>query len=269
MSTYDENPNYLKNCIDSVLEQTYKDFEFIIVIEPDETNIDVLKVLSSTEKRLKILRNDIKLGVAASRNRGIKEGSGKYIAIIDGDDYCDPRRFEKQFQFLENNPEITLVGTNMFLVDEDNNIIGARIYPEIHNDIKKYFLFADAVANPTLMVRRKDLEVVGLFDTDFTKSEDFELWLRLLSKGKKMYNLQEKLVYYRVPTNHNEKRGKLHWHNNYIARKRYSKAIWPLYKRFFSLFFYFIICHLPDVCLEWLLSMKIVSRIKNIRLNYS
>ncbi len=268
MSTYDENPNHLKNCIDSVLEQTYKDFEFIIVVEPDETNIEYLNVLSNAERRLKVLRNDVKLGIAASRNVGIKESAGKYIAIIDGDDYCDPRRFKKQFQFLENNPEIALVGTNMFLVNEDGNIIGSRIYPEIHNDIKKSFLFTDAVANPTLMVRKKDLDVVGLFDTGFAKSEDFELWLRLLSKGKKMYNLQEKLVYYRMSTNHNEKRGKLHWQNNYIARKRYSKAIWPFYKRFFSLFFYFIVCHLPGVCLEWLLSMKIVSRIKNITLDF-
>ena len=126
MTTYNENLNFLKNCINSVLLQTFNNFDFIIVVEPDETNMNFLESVASMDKRVTILKNKTKLGISGSRNRAIQESSGEYIAIIDGDDYCDLSRFEKQLKFLENNPGISVVGSNMYLIDEDNNIIGER-----------------------------------------------------------------------------------------------------------------------------------------------
>lgn len=267
MATYKENPIFLKTCIVSVLHQTYKNFEFIIVVEPDETNIDLFNNVARTDSRAKIFKNEARIGVAGSRNRAIMESSGRYIAIIDGDDYCDLRRFEKQIRFLESHPEVNVVGSNMFLVDVNDNIFGERRYPEIHEDIKKEFLLTMAVANPTVMMRRRDIEKVGLFDYNFYKAEDFELWLRFLANKKIMHNLQENLVYYRIPSNHNKKRHSIHWKNNFIARKRYSKFIWPFYQRLFSMSFYYITSKIPNRFLNDLFNTQIVNRIRNIRIH--
>jgi len=267
MTTYNENLNFLKACIDSILKQTYKNFEFIIVTEPDETNIDYLENVERLDKRVKILKNNTKLGVSSSRNRAIVESSGRYIAMIDGDDYCDLMRLEKQLEFLDSNPEVSLVGSNMYLIDEDNNIMGERKYPELNKNIKQNFLLTMAIANPTVIVRRKDIEDIGLFDSRLSKAEDFDLWLRFMAKNKKMHNLQENLVYYRVKANHSEKRGSIHWRNNYIARKRYSKLIWPFHERFFSLCLFFIISRIPEFFLDSLFNLQIVNKLKGIKAN--
>ena len=266
MTTYNENVIFLRSCIDSICKQTFKNLEFIIVVEPDEINLNFLRELAQIDQRIKIIKNDNKLGVASSRNRAITESTGQFVAIIDGDDYCDITRFEKQVEFLNKNPYIGIVGSNMYLVDGNNNIVGERNYPELHKDIKNYFLLTMSIANPTVMIRRKDLEETGLFDTTFSKAEDFELWLRFLSLNKQMHNLQENLVYYRIQTTHNEKRGAIHWKNNYSARKKYSKFIWHFHKRCLSLIFFYIMNHAPRYFLDNLLNLKIVNKIKNIKI---
>lgn len=265
MATYNEDINFLKTCIDSILHQTFRDFEFIIVIEPDENNIDYLKHISDIDNRVKILKNESRLGVAGSRNRAIMESSGKYIALIDSDDYCALDRFEKQLSFLEDNYDVSVAGSNLYLIDEDDNITGERKYPEFHDKIKRSFLLTMAVANPSVIFRKKDIDEVGLFDDRLYKAEDFELWLRFLANNKIMHNLQKNLVYYRIQDNSNKKRGTLHFRNVYISRKRYSKLIWPLHIRFLSLFLFFLVSRIPNVFLDYLLNLRIVSRIKNIK----
>jgi len=194
------------------------------------------------------------------------ESSGKYIALIDGDDYCDLRRFEMQVKFLEDNPFVSVVGSNMYLVDENNKIIGQRIYPETHVDIKGKFLFSNAIANPTVLLRRKDFVDIGFFDIKLSKAEDFELWLRFLANGGEMHNLQEKLVYYKVQTKQSDRRGAVHWKNNYTVRKKYSKLIWPLHSRCMSLFILFIISHTPRFFSDYILNSKLVKKIKSVKI---
>lgn len=262
MTTYKDEPVFLETCIESVLNQTYKNFNFVIVIEPDETNIDILRHVETRDNRVKVLKNDRRLGIAGSRNRAILESYGKYIAIIDGDDYCAPERFEKQITFLEANPDVNVVGSNMYLVDRDGNILGQRHYPESNESIKKYFLLTMGIANPTVMVRRKDMEEVGLFNPKLSKAEDMELWLRFLRNGKKMHNLQERLVYYRLPTGGNSKRNKLHIQNIYSARKEHSKFIWSFPERALSLLFWFLVNHIPDALIDYVLSLNVVSKLR-------
>ncbi|MCR4320902.1 MAG: glycosyltransferase [Candidatus Brocadiaceae bacterium] len=266
MATYKENPQFLKTCIESILNQTFRDFEFIIVVEPGETNLDYLKELSGTDRRIKILQNVLRLGVAGSRNRAIEESSGEYIALADGDDYYDLRRFEKQLEFFRNNFNISVVGSNMCLVNECDNIVGRRMYPKEYDDIKRSFLFEMAIANPSVMVRKKDVEEIGFFNDKLFKAEDFDLWLRFLSKNKKMHNLQDNLVYYRTQPNDNKKRGHTHYKNYYNTLKTHSKFIWPFYQRFISLLFFFIVSKIPNLLLDYLVNLKIVKKIKNIRL---
>jgi len=267
MATYKENPEFLQKCINSVLKQTFQDFEFLIVAEPEDPNIIYLNAIAEKDGRVRIFQNESRLGVAASRNRAIKESSGEYIALIDGDDYCDLNRFEKQLGFLENNSDVSVVGSNMYLIDENNNIIGERKYPELHEDIKNYFLLTMAVANPSIMVRRNDMSQIGFFDDKLFKAEDFDLWLRFLVKDKKMHNLQDKLVFYRTHPNDNKKRGHIHYKNYFTAFKKHGQFIWPFRQRFFSLLFFFVVSNIPNYLLDYLLNLKIVKRIKNIRMH--
>jgi glycosyltransferase involved in cell wall biosynthesis len=264
MATYNEQLTFLKTCINSILSQTLEDFEFFIVVEPQEKNLVFLREIASKDNRIKIVENETRLGVAGSRNTGFLKCSGKYIAIIDGDDYCAPERFERQFQLLEENQRVNVVGTNMWLVDGDGNIVGERTYPESHLEIKRSFLLTMAVGNPTLMIRRRDLKEVGLFDSNLIKAEDIELWLRFLAHGMIMHNLQENLLYYRVQKK-NERRDKVHYRNHYAARRRHSKFIWPWHERLFSLSMYFIISHIPHSYLQHLLALGIVDKMKRIR----
>lgn len=264
MPTYNENIVALNTCVRSVLQQTYRDFEFLVVVEPGEKNMAFLEGLATDDRRLIIIVNEVKLGVSESRNRALRQCAGKYVSLIDGDDYCDVTRFEKQIAFLESHPDTSLVGSNMFLVDESNTIIGERNYPETFDEIRHRFLYTMTVANPTVMTRKTDIEDIGFYDSTFTKAEDFELWLRFLANHKKMHNLQEKLVYYRTPLNQNAKRGKIHWQNNYIARKRYSKLIWPMHKRVCSLAIYFLIGHMPNGIVDRLMNMSMLNRLRDV-----
>ena len=264
MATYNEDLNFLRTCINSVLNQTFKEFEFFIVVEPQEQNIDFLEEIEMIDNRIRIIKNESRAGIAGSRNKALMQCSGKYVAIIDSDDYCAPERFEKQFHLLENNYKVNLVGSNMWLIDESGNIIGERRYPESHFEIKRNFLLTMAVGNPTIMIRRRDLKEIGLFDSKLIKAEDIELWLRFLAHGMIMHNVQENLLYYRVQRK-NERREKVHYRNHYGARKRHSRFIWPWHERFFSLFIYFILSHIPHSYLQYLLALGIVDKIKRIR----
>ncbi|HIH13188.1 TPA: glycosyltransferase [Candidatus Woesearchaeota archaeon] len=265
MATYNEKRDFLQNCIQSILSQTYRDFEFLIVIEPGELNRDYLNHVAASDSRVRIIENDTRMGVAASRNRAITESRGEFVALMDGDDYCEVTRFEKQVSFLEKNPDVSVIGANMYLIDEKDRIIGERRYPQFHEDIKRSFLLVMAVANPAVMTRLADLKDVGLFDNRFSKAEDVELWLRFLARKKKMYNLPEYLVYYRVMSNSNEKRGRTHYQNFYLARKRYNKLIWPVYLSSLSLSFFFLLSHIPNGFLDILLNLGITEKLKSIK----
>lgn len=264
-ATYRENPVFLRACVESVLRQTFSDFELVIVTEPGETNLGYLAEAASSDKRVKILKNEVKLGVSGSRNRAIVAGCGKYIAIVDGDDYCALNRFNKQIDFLESTPSVSVVGSNMCMVNEQGELLGVRRYPELHENIKNKFLMRSCMAAPTVMLRKKAVVEIGLFDESLAKAEDSELWLRFLAKGHKLHNLQEELMYYRMRTQHNQRHGQQHWDNIYKARKKHNKNIWPGFPGAFSLAFYFFIAHLPGGALDFVLDSFIADRIRAIK----
>lgn len=268
MTTYNDPPLFLSECIQSILSQTHREFEFVITIEPDDRNTEMLKNIENKDDRVRVLVNDRKLGISGSRNRSIFESSGQYIAIIDGDDYCVPTRLQKQMEFLDLNPDISLVGSNMMLVGCDAKVVGKRTYPESHSEIKKYFLLTMGIANPTVMVRRRDLDEVGLFNPLLSKAEDMDLWLRFLRNGKKMHNLQEELVFYRLPPRNDFKRNKVHMQNIYCSRREHSKFIWKIYERYPSLFLWFFISCIPSNLLCFVLSLNIVAILRKYNKNY-
>ena len=268
MATKDENSLHLQKCVNSILSQTFQDYDYFVIIDTkNDKNIQYLTSISNNNKNIKLLFNTGKPGVSSSRNYGILNSKSKYIGIVDSDDYYHDHKIEKQVNYLEKNEDISVIGTNIILVDDDNNIIGERLYPKTDRIIRKQFLYKMPIANTSILFRRKDLSDTGLFDENLKKAEDLELWLRFLSRNKKLYNLQEKLVYYRMPSDENEKRGREHYKNYYLALKKHSKNIWPNAYRVVPLFIFYIIHLIPDRYLSILLKTRLVHQIKRIKPN--
>ena len=136
-STYNENNSFLKKSLYSVLDQDYKNIEIILVVEPDDKNLDYLKNLSESNSKIKIHKNVIKLGFVKSLNYAISLSKGNYIARMDSDDYWLPIKISKQIKFIIKY-NFDLIGCDIELFDQNDNFLGNRIYSK--NSLKYNFL---------------------------------------------------------------------------------------------------------------------------------
>ncbi|MBD2771530.1 glycosyltransferase [Iningainema tapete] len=187
--------NLVSQAIESVLAQTYTDYEIIVVNDgsPDRTK----EVLAKFEHKIIAIHQENQ-GVSAARNTGIKAAAGKYIAFLDDDDMWLANKLEKQIACLESNPKIGLVYSDMFYFNEDGvlpNTWGqANPTPPVQ---ECWLLFVrNFIPTPSVVVRRECLEQVGLFDETLATCEDYDLWLRIIEKWS-VHFLNEPLVYYR------------------------------------------------------------------------
>lgn len=185
----------LDKSIASVLNQTFSDFEFIICDDgsTDDTR-ELLAEFSKKDSRIKLLKNDKNLGLAASLNRCLEISRGEYIARHDCDDYNDLCRFEKQTDFLKANPDISVLGTNTLLFDE-NGVWGNEKFPEFVKN--KDFLFTSPYKHGSVMFRREALEKAGGYRVakETYRTEDYDLFMRMQTFCKGA-NLQENLYYF-------------------------------------------------------------------------
>lgn len=188
--------DYLLECLNSILNQTYKSFELIVV---DDASTDSTGSILSTikDKRLLIHTNKSNSGPFVSANTGISLSKGKYIARIDADDVSDSTRFEKQVEFLESTG-YTLVGSNLTLINEKGDVIGTIINPETHEDNVGNIIFVNSIAHSSAMFLRDFVLNIGGYSTEYNKAQDYELWLKIIEAGGKVHNLQEFLIQYRV-----------------------------------------------------------------------
>lgn len=217
MSLYN-NCQFLQEAVQSILRQTLKDFEFIIIDDGSlDNSLEIIKRFSKKDKRIKIIIHKKKLGLTRSLNEGIHLAKGEFIARMDGDDICLSQRLEKQIEFLEKNQDIGFCGTAAILIDKNNNKIGKKIHPAENKDIHKAVLSYCPFIHPTLMFRRQILEEAGLYNEAFVFAQDYELVLRLLRKYKAA-NLKEPLLYYRVGEEKSTSIAKLKY-QEYLALK--------------------------------------------------
>lgn len=183
---------YINESIDSILSQTYKNFEILII--DDNSKDSTLEIIKKyQDERIRIIQGDCK-GLAAALNKGIREATGEYIARMDADDVSLPERFEKQIKFLEKNPDISLVGTWQKYIGNDSWIHKTFAKPE---QVKIALLFSCDLCHSTVMFRKKDFVDNNLFYDENSPQEDFELWSRAIHVLK-FANLQEVLGLYRV-----------------------------------------------------------------------
>jgi len=198
MSVYKEPIDWIKQSVDSILNQTFTDFEFIIINDkPDrEENRLVLDEYQKKDNRIVIITNETNIGLAKSLNKGLCVAKGEYVARMDADDISMPERFEQQVRFLDSNPDVIVCGTNAESFGDKKNSFN-WIY-ERNNDIKAQLLNNSCFVHPTVFIRKSVLiDNNILYDEDYRQAQDYRLWEVLRSYGS-YANIMEILLKYRI-----------------------------------------------------------------------
>lgn len=191
---YRTDASHLRECIESILNQTFTDFEFLILNDsPDATYLrDIVK--SYGDKRIKYIENDHNMGISASRNKLLKMARGQYIAIFDHDDISVPTRLMQQVEFLDANPHIGVVSGWLQYFGNKNSIDKK---PEWDTDIKICLTEDCYVAHTAAMIRKYVLTDNNIeYEEIYSPAEDYRLWARLMDVTN-FHNLQTVLVKYR------------------------------------------------------------------------
>lgn len=190
--------DYIREAIDSILNQTYSNFELIIIDDcPTDHSMDI--VTEYRDKRIKIIHNKCNRGIAYSRNRGLDESNGEYIALMDDDDIALPERLERGVSFLKKRSEIDVVGGRCDIIDAEGKFLRRSVSP-LYNPkfIKAVYLFKNAHMNSTVMFRRQVIDQLGIrYRDDYLGMEDYAFWIDC-SKVCNMSNIEDIVLKYRM-----------------------------------------------------------------------
>lgn len=193
MTTYN-GEKHIKEAIESIVRQVYKNWEFIIVVEYGtiDSTIDIIK--SFNEKRIRVIQNTVKLGISSSLNVGLRAAKGKYIARIDDDDISLKRRLIEQVKVMEKKPKLMLCGSNAFIIDGNNNYQKIVREPFKNQTIKTNMHVCNCFISSAVMFRREPVQKNWCYFGNV--SEDYLLWLKITRKHQ-VCNINKELVCYR------------------------------------------------------------------------
>ncbi len=197
MSVYN-GEEYLCEAIDSVLSQTFKNFELIVIDDcsTDSTNT-ILNKYAESDKRVRVFRNEVNLRLPKSLNKAISLAEGKYIARMDADDICLPERLRLQYEFMEERGDVALSSCKFLTVKNEEYAMGA-VGGRCDSDALKAMLL---VTNPVLhpgVIGKAEVFKKLLYDTSLTCTEDLEIWIRMVKENLKIEILPEYLMVYRL-----------------------------------------------------------------------
>jgi len=211
MSVYNDQ-TFIYKAIESILSQTFSMFEFIIV-DDGSTDNTLSLVERFYDDRIRLFKREHK-GLATALNYGISKSVGKYIIRMDADDISLSDRIEKQVGFMEDNPDISMVGGSAKVIDSNGNIIGERRAITGVNNIKELAQYACPTIHPTLCFRKSIIEKIDGYREGFLYSQDYDLVLRMLDFNYKIDNIPKILIKYR--TNKKHKSLKLYQHLKFV-----------------------------------------------------
>lgn len=202
MSVYNEKQSELEESIKSICNQTFKNFEFIIIVDnPNNIEaINLIKDLKSKDKRIKMFQNDVNIGLANSLNKAIRISKGKYIVRMDADDISIKNRIEKLYQKIKDNDDLDLIGSNSEIINEFGTVIGCLKVPNDYYNIKKMMRVRNCFIHPSVLFRKEQFLRVGGY-RKLPCAQDYDLFLRMLNNGAKAINLKENLLKYRIREN--------------------------------------------------------------------
>lgn len=195
MAVYNSD-RYLRQAIDRILQQTFQDFEFLI-INDGSTDTSGEIIPSYRDRRIRLIDNEQNLGLPRSLNRGLKLAQGDLIARQDADDISEPERLAKQVAFLSSHPDVALLGTWYRKIDGCGNFIGDRPLPCHPTDLRWSLLFYCPFVHTSVMLRKQVVEQVGFYDETITYGENYDFWGRI-ARQFAVANLDQFLVQYRI-----------------------------------------------------------------------
>ena len=197
MPTYNAQ-EYLRESLESVLNQTFEDFE-LLIIDDGSTDKTIEIINSYQDKRIKIIQGD-KKGISSALNKGIENASGKYIARMDADDICAPNRFENQVKYLDNTPEIGMSVTWVDIISDYKFSFWGKDAKN-PKDFNTALLFQNPIVHPSVMFRTQLFKDKGLkYNENYKCAEDYELWSRLI-KNVDIAAIDQPLIRYRIHEN--------------------------------------------------------------------
>ena len=203
MSTYNETISELKESIDSMLNQTFEEFEFIIVLDnpKNEEHKKVISEYTKKDKRIIFIINEKNIGLAASLNKGIDIAKGKYIARMDADDISMKDRLQKQYDFLESHRDIDIISTNKIDINEKGEVINIpSCLPTNDEEIKMILKITSIITHSAAMFRKQRIVEIGKYRL-FPASQDYDLWLRASYYKLNFAIMDEQLIKYRIRQN--------------------------------------------------------------------
>ncbi len=192
---------YLGRAIESILSQTFNDFEFIIINDASQDNTaEILATYQKKDKRIRVIKNKEHLLIAASLNKAVNTSRAAIIARMDADDVSMPNRLELQYSFMSNNPDIAVLGANITIVDKKGTVILKREYPTKSEELKKIMFLYSPFAHPVVMFRKKAFLEFGGYNLKMVPCEDIDLWFKIGSKYK-FASIPESVLQYTILPN--------------------------------------------------------------------
>ncbi len=193
--------NYLEESINSILSQTYTNFEFLIYDDNSRDNSKkIIKRFGQKDKRIIFFLSDKHIGYSKLLNMMIQKAKYQFLARMDSDDISRQNRFQKQLNFLIKNPNVSAVGSYIEIIDQNGNFIKNVQFPEKNFEIKKALQNYSALAHPATMIRAKFIKKIGCYRPNIEPAEDYDLWTRLV-KISDLHNLPEYLLKFRQHSN--------------------------------------------------------------------
>lgn len=252
---YKENPKWLKYSLDSMMNQTVKCDEFVLV-EDGRLTDELNDIIEEYEKKypglFKVIKLKNNLGLGPALRIGVENCKNEYIARMDSDDYSISTRIEKQFEIFEKDLSLGLVGSNVEEFKESiENVICHVVLPEKQNEIYKFSKRRCPFRHPSLLYKKSEVLKANNY-REFFLCEDYDLYVRMLSAGCKCYNVQEPLVFMRISDDFYKRRGghkyfksikkfkKEQLKNGYFTKLEYLKSIIP----------HAIVCYMPNFMRE-------------------
>ena len=197
MSVYN-GEDYLSEAIESVLNQTFHDFELIVINDcSNDSTGQILQSFAQRDSRVKVHTNEVNLRLPSSLNKAISLSQGKYIARMDADDICLPERLEKQFEFMENNPKVALSSCRFMTLKNGVISSGGCGGKSDKESIKALLLVTNPILHPGIIAKADAIRNLG-YDKNFTCTEDMELWTRFVMAGYDIEIMPEYLMIYRL-----------------------------------------------------------------------
>lgn len=187
----------MAEALESVLNQTFSDFELLVILDGVPASVEAI-VDNYKDERIRVIRLPVNLGISTARNAGLSAARAPFIAYMDSDDVAVPTRLARQYNWMQEHPDLTMCGSNFVKLFTDGRRINAR-YPETDGMIKSRLLLVDsAIFNPTVMVRGDFVRQHALrFDANFPRDQSHRFCVEMMRLGATFYGLQEELLVYR------------------------------------------------------------------------